>query len=591
MTNMKNSAYAPPTSPWEQLKREIKEAAASFGIDEIGFASADPFVSLKAILQNHRDLGYESGFEESDLDKRVTPALPSAEPASLISIAVAYSSKMTDAPKNEPGKYRGVLSRSSWGKDYHQVLREAMGKLEAFIRERVPEAVLESMVDTGALVDRAVAERAGIGFSGKNCCIISPKWGSWIFLGDMVTNIPFPPDTPVTEDCGDCTLCIDACPTGALVGPGQLNAQRCISFLTQTKGFLTDEIMRKIGNRLYGCDTCQVICPKNKGKHWSHHEDLRPDPDKDRPLLLPILDLSNREFKEKFGESAAAWRGRKPIQRNAVIALGNYKDKSAVPKLGEVLLKDPRPELRGTAAWSLGRIGGEEALNIMNKAIAEEQDEKVREMLGEAKEQLQSQTKANTAETVSEVPGFSPTLSGEPETIYYDEMQSKIGPLTLCATDKGLCLIEFGSFSVKEAVLQKWSRTWCGGGEFEHDDDRLAEAKRQLGEYFAGQRTEFDLALDLRGTPFQLQVWATLADIPYGEIRSYGVVAEEIKRPKAIRAVAGAINKNPVPVIIPCHRVLESDGSLTGFRGGLETKRLLLSLEDSLPERNTRIEE
>ncbi|GIO67737.1 hypothetical protein J21TS3_25580 [Paenibacillus cookii] len=591
MTTMNPSAYAPPPSRWEQLKQEIKEAAADFGIDEIGFASADPFVSLKAILQNHRDLGYESGFEEPDLDKRITPALPSAEPASLISIAVAYSSKMPNPPKNEPGKYRGVLSRSSWGKDYHQVLREAMGKLEAFIRERVPDAVMESMVDTGALVDRAVAERAGIGFSGKNCCIISPKWGSWIFLGEMVTNIPFPPDTPVTEDCGDCTLCIDACPTGALVGPGQLNAQRCISFLTQTKGFLTDEVMRKIGNRLYGCDTCQVICPKNKGKHWTHHPDLLPVPDKDRPLLLPILDMSNREFKEKFGESAAAWRGRKPIQRNAVIALGNYKDKSAVPKLGEVLLKDPRPELRGTAAWSLGRIGGEEALTIMNKALAEEQDEKVREMLTDAKAQLQSQTKAEAAENKNEASEFSPALGGEPETIYYDEMQSIIGPLTLCATDKGLCLIEFGSFSVKEAVLQKWSRTWCGGGELEHDDARLEEAKRQLGEYFAGKRQTFDVPLDLRGTSFQLQVWDAVADIPYGEIRTYGTIAETIGRPKAMRAVSGAVNKNPVPVIIPCHRVLEEGGGLTGYSGGLETKRKLLNHENALPERNKRIEE
>ncbi|MDR0268563.1 tRNA epoxyqueuosine(34) reductase QueG [Paenibacillus sp.] len=588
---MKPSSYAPPSSPWEQLKQDIKEAAADFGIDEIGFASADPFVSLKAILQNHRDLGYESGFEEPDLDKRITPELPSAEPASLISIAIAYSSKMIDAPKNEPGKYRGVLSRTSWGKDYHHVLREAMGKLEDFIREKVPDAVMESMVDTGALVDRAVAERAGIGFSAKNCSIISPKWGSWIFLGEMVTNIPFPPDAPVTEDCGDCTMCIDACPTGALVGPGQLNAQRCISFLTQTKGFLPDEIMRKIGNRLYGCDTCQVICPKNKGKHWTHNKDLLPVPEKDRPLLLPILDLTNREFKEKFGESAAAWRGRKPIQRNAVIALGNYRDKSAVPKLGEVLLKDPRSELRGAAAWSLGRIGGEEALNIMNKSLADEQDEKVREMLGEAKEQLQSQTKAEAAEAKSGAAEFSPSIGGESETIYYDEMQSKIGPLTVCATEKGLCLIEFGSFNVKEAVLQKWSRTWCGGGELEHDDQRLAEVKRQLGEYFAGQRQTFDLPLDLRGTKFQLQVWTALADIHYGEIRSYGVLAKAIGRPKAMRAVSGAVNKNPVPVVVPCHRVLEEGGSLAGYSGGPETRRKLLSLENALPERNTRIEE
>ncbi|WP_367869902.1 4Fe-4S double cluster binding domain-containing protein [Paenibacillus larvae] len=118
------------------------------------------------------------------------------------------------------------------------MLKVRLERLEAFIRERVPEARMESMVDTGALVDRAVAERAGIGWTGKNCAIITPEYGSWVFLGDMITNIPFPADTSIMDQCGDCTICIDACPTGALVGPGQLNASRCISFLTQTKGLL-----------------------------------------------------------------------------------------------------------------------------------------------------------------------------------------------------------------------------------------------------------------------------------------------------------------------------------------------------------------
>ena len=136
----------------------------------------------------------------------------------------------------------------------------------------------EIMVDTGALSDRAVAERAGIGWVGKNCSVISPEWGSWIYLGEMITNIPFPPDTPVTEDCGECTLCIDACPTGALVGPGQIHASSCISFVTQTKVFVEDKFKEKMGNRLYGCDTCQVVCPKNKGKNWTHHPELIPEP-------------------------------------------------------------------------------------------------------------------------------------------------------------------------------------------------------------------------------------------------------------------------------------------------------------------------
>lgn len=607
-------SYAPPPSVWEELKQELKAVAPELGIDDIGFASAEPFESLKSILQNHRDKGYESGFEESDLDKRVTPALPGTEPKSLIAIAITYHSKMENPPKSEPGKYRGIMARSAWGRDYHHVLREAMSRLEEYIKERVPDAKLESMVDTGALVDRAVSQRAGIGFSAKNCAIISPKFGSWIFLGEMVTNIPFPPDTPVTEDCGECTKCIDACPTGALVGPGQLNAQRCVSFLTQTKGFLDEEAMRKIGNRLYGCDTCQIVCPKNRGKNWTHQEDFKPDPEKAKPLLLPILDMSNREFKETFGDTSAAWRGRKPIQRNAVIALGNFKDSSAVPKLSEVLLKDPRPELRGTAAWALGRIGGEEALNNLEKSMKSEGDSQVRNMLQQALNKLKSEPNENESSVGAQaaaddnsnkvsdssnggtkaqpespvIQGVEPMAipEGGPEILYYDEIQSPIGPLTVCATEKGLCLIEFGSFYVKEAVIQQWSRTWAGNGGYQRDEARLAPMTSQLKQYFSGELKEFDIKLDMRGTSFQLQVWEALKSIPYGNVCSYKDVAESIGRPKAVRAVGGANNKNPVPIVVPCHRVIGTDGTLIGYAGGPEIKRILLTLEGVMPGRN-----
>ncbi|MCP1136122.1 tRNA epoxyqueuosine(34) reductase QueG [Paenibacillus polysaccharolyticus] len=637
MTNVRTGA-AQAASVWEALKQEIKAAGPEMGIDDIGFASADPFISLKSLLEQSRDKGYASGFEEPDIDKRVHPALPDSEPASLIAIAVAYPSKMVNPPKSEPGAYRGIFARSAWGQDYHQVLRAAMDKLVNFIRERVPEAIIESMVDTGALVDRAVSQRAGIGFSAKNCSIISPKFGSWIFLGELVTNIPFPPDTPVTEDCGECTKCIDACPTGALIGPGQLNAQRCISFLTQTKGFLDEEFMLKIGNRLYGCDTCQIVCPKNRGKNWDHHPEFHPDPEVVKPLLLPLLDIGNREFKERFGQSSAAWRGKKPIQRNAVIALGNFKDKSAVPKLTQVLKRDPRPELRGTAAWALSRIGGEDAMRAIGEAAAIEQDGNVLSMLQKAEERLLSsetlpdrpqaeQVKKQQADTVEAVQytqaaSFSQARDtefgeetqrsanviksesdGEPEQsvasgrseaaawkpsavtglhgkpVYYDEVLTPIGTLTLCATDEGLCHLDFGAFHVREAHLQQWARTWVGEYRYEKNEEKLSEATGQLVQYFAGERTTFDLQLKQYGTAFQLQVWEVLSDISYGEALTHQEVAEKIGRPKAIRAVLDAISKNPIPIIIPCHRLSGKDGTLVGYVGGLQTKEQLLTLE------------
>lgn len=359
-----------------ELKEQLKRVAPDLGIDEIGFASAEPFFALKDILLRHRALGRESGFEEPDIDMRVYPDRHMDRPRSIIAVAVAYPSKLREAPRSVPGAYRGMIARSAWGEDYHKVVRERLERLKAFMRERVPGLRAEIMVDTGALSDRAVAERAGIGYVGKNCALITRRHGSWVYLGEMLTNIPFEPDEPYTDSCGDCTLCLDACPTGALVGPGQIHAKSCISYLTQTKGFLDDKWKLKIGNRLYGCDTCQVVCPKNKGMNWTHHDELQPDPDIVKPLLKPLLAISNREFRAKFGTSAAAWRGKKPIQRNAVIALGHFRDASAVPDLGRLLAQDPRPEIRGTAAWALGRIGGAEAVSLLRKAAERETDER-----------------------------------------------------------------------------------------------------------------------------------------------------------------------------------------------------------------------
>lgn len=556
---------------WAELKQEIVAALPSLGIDDIGFASADPFLSLKSILLDRRDKGYESGFEEPDIDKRIYPELSLEQPASLISIAVAYPSKMDNPPKSEPGERRGILARSAWGQDYHYVLREAMAKLEQFIISRVPEARIENMVDTGALMDRAVAQRAGVGFSGKNCAIISPKWGSWIYLGELITNIPFPPDTPVTEDCGECTKCIDACPTGALVGPGQLNAQRCISFLTQTKGFLEEEFMVKIGNRLYGCDTCQIVCPKNKGKSWNHRPELQPDPEIVKPLLLPLLDMSNREFKERFGSSAAAWRGKKPIQRNAVIALGNFKDKASIPKLIDIMLNDLRPVLRGTAAWSLSRIGGEEALEAVVRAIAAEKDAEVLERLAAARDKLQAAVEKDDSQAWS-----------EDQVLYYDEMDSMIGRLTLVKSSRGLCHIEFGAFRDRSDFLNKWMQRYYKGAQFVPSKEALSTVTQQLEQYFAGERQQFELELDLQGSDFQRKVWHALLKIPYAGTASYKDVADMINQSTAVRAVGGANNKNPIPIIVPCHRVIGANGQLVGYGGGLSIKEKLLSLESSL---------
>jgi epoxyqueuosine reductase len=356
------------------LKEELITYSKEIGIDKIGFTTADPFTELKNRLIRQQELGYQSGFEEPDIDKRVTPSKLLEEPCSIISIALAYPSKMKETVKGKQGERRGIFSRSSWGMDYHHILKDKLKKLEEFIVKKVPEARLKSMVDTGELSDRAVAERAGIGWSGKNCAIITPEFGSYVYLGEMITSIPFGPDSPIEDQCGSCTKCLEACPTGALVQGGQINAQSCISFLTQTKGLIPDEFRDKIGNRVYGCDSCQTACPVNKGKNVHYHLDMVPDPEVAKPLLKPILKLSNREFKNKFGHVSGSWRGKKPIQRNAILALAHFKDETAVPELIEVLENEASPVSRGTAAWALGKIGGMDALSALLKAKNHESD-------------------------------------------------------------------------------------------------------------------------------------------------------------------------------------------------------------------------
>nr|WP_255688660.1 tRNA epoxyqueuosine(34) reductase QueG [Brevibacillus sp. AF8] len=376
---------------WEQTKQSIIDYAKEIGIDKIGFASADPFTTLKERLLVHREKGYESGFEEPDLEKRTNPELLLDGARSLISIALAYPSKLKNPPKSEPGAYRGILCRAAWGTDYHHVLRDKLDKLTRFIMELEPGARIESMVDTGALSDRAVAERAGIGFVGKNCAIITPEFGSWVYLGELVTNLPLPSDQPIEEGCGDCNICVDACPTGALIQGGQLDAQRCVAYLTQVKDFIPDEFRGKIGNRLYGCDTCQTVCPKNRRIDNDHHAEFQPDPEIAKPLLIPLLQMSNKEFKEKFGLSSSSWRGKKPIQRNAILALAHFKDRTAIPHLERLLFEDPRPVIRGTAAWALGKIGGEQAQEALITAKAKEASPEVVEEIEKGISMLRAQ--------------------------------------------------------------------------------------------------------------------------------------------------------------------------------------------------------
>ncbi|MFC7391590.1 tRNA epoxyqueuosine(34) reductase QueG [Scopulibacillus cellulosilyticus] len=377
------------------LKHKLIEYSREIGIDKIGFTTADPFESLKARLYQQQALGYQSGFEEKDIEKRTEPGKLLEGAQSIIAIALAYPSKFKDKPVNTKGHRRGSFSRASWGIDYHNILRSRLNKLEAYIREFLPEAKIKSMVDTGELSDRAVAERAGIGWSGKNTNLITEEFGSYVYLGEMITNIPFEPDQPAEDLCASCHLCVDHCPTEALVQGGQLNANKCIAFLTQTKQDIPEPYRKAIGNRLYGCDTCQQVCPYNRGMDHHFHEEMEPDPALVKPLLKPLLKISNREFKDRYGFMAGSWRGKKPIQRNAVIALGNYKEVSAVPDLIDLVESDPRPVIRSSAIWSLKQMISrcsdesiEQAKYRLEQVVSNEENEDIKKEINLLLEQI-----------------------------------------------------------------------------------------------------------------------------------------------------------------------------------------------------------
>ncbi len=347
----------------ENIKEKIIGIAKRIHIDCIGFTSAESFKKIKPILEERGKKGYLSGFEEKDLQKRIEPKEIFADAQSIISIGLSYNQEL-DKPNH--GELYGKITKSSWGRDYHQVLQEKMKELMDCIEREIAPVEYKIFVDTGPLVDREVAYRAGLGSFGKNNFIIHPQFGSWFFIGNVLVDFKIEEDFPIEEDiCDSCDLCIKACPTKALKGAYQFNARKCISYLTQKKELLSEEERKSIGMNIYGCDICQLACPKNKKAKSSNHQSFQPDPDLAFPRIQKLLNMTNREFKEDFEPIAAAWRGKKVLQRNAMIALGNSKDPRAVPILQECL-KDPRWDIRLYTIWALSQFGEEERKIIKN---------------------------------------------------------------------------------------------------------------------------------------------------------------------------------------------------------------------------------
>lgn len=373
------------------LKEKIIAESKKIGIDKIGFTTAEPFDYLKDSLIEQREAGHTSGFEHQVIDERIYPEKTFENPKSIIAIALAYPTRIhEEVPRDEK---RGQFARASWGIDYHNILKDRLERLIDFIQtEATSEQEAEQwrfapQVDTGELVDVAVAQRAGLGFIGKNGLLITEEYGSFVYLGEIITNIQFEPDKPVPNGCGDCTRCITGCPTGALLGDGRMNAKKCLSYQTQTKGMMPKEYRRKTRNTIYGCDICQLVCPYNKGKDFHFHQEMEPKPDEVFPKLVPMLSISNKEFKAQFGHLAGSWRGKKPLQRNALIALANLGGREALPDIAKCL-DDQRPVIRGTAVWAIGQLTKRNPEQYLERLQAMQEKETDEDVLLELEETI-----------------------------------------------------------------------------------------------------------------------------------------------------------------------------------------------------------
>lgn len=358
------------------LKKYIIDRSKDLEIDIIGFTNADEFEGLEDLLKLRREKNYETEFEEKDIKKRIRPRDMLKGARSIIVIGMSYY-KETD----------GQLSASSIGRDYHIVLTKKMEKLISEIKKLDYNFEYKIGVDTTPLLDRQLAKKAGVGWYGKNSNIINDKYGSFIFLGYIISDLELKEDSPVDEKCGECDLCIRNCPVGSIKSNYELDAKRCISYLTQTKKEIPYTLRRKMGNKIYGCDTCQLVCPKNRKIIKSSKQKTDEKHNKDLILNIKVEELfnmSNREFKEKYGDIAFSWRGKNVIKRNAIIALGNKKDKKVIPLLIRGL-KDESVMIRKYSAWSLLNTDKEEGLKVLKKHKQEELDKSVIEEIEKLK--------------------------------------------------------------------------------------------------------------------------------------------------------------------------------------------------------------
>lgn len=358
------------------IKQELLRRAKQLGFDLIRITTPTPLIETGNELRRRIAAQIYPDFAFGEPEERVSPHRLLPGTRSVITVATAYSVEISSQNSNEvnpkdtviasrasgdeatpnDAQSRGILSRYAWGQDYHRVMLPRLQALAGYLQETDPEARCRVMVDTGPITERAFAYRSGLGFFGWNSCIITERFGSWVFLGVILTTVPLEADPFVERTCRQCGRCLKACPTGAIIAPYVVNPYLCLSYVTQMKGIIPEKLRPPLGRRLFGCDTCQAVCPHNADAELGNHPEFFPHPEVGtQPSLAMVLNLTNRRFQETFARTAAGWRGKKVLQRNAVLNLGNIARENDVPLLAKAL-QDPTIPVRASAAWALGQI-------------------------------------------------------------------------------------------------------------------------------------------------------------------------------------------------------------------------------------------
>jgi epoxyqueuosine reductase len=346
------------TTDWARLRAQLAQRASELGFAAIGVSGVELEADEAYLLGwLAKDRHGQMHYMERHGRKRSRPAELVPGTVRVISARMDYwPAQAADADGVLGDPARGYVSRYALGRDYHKVLRHGLKRLAAFVAELGQTHDARVFVDSAPVLEKALARNAGLGWIGKHTNLIAREAGSYFFLGEIYTDLPLPVDAPGSAHCGSCSACIPACPTGAIVAPYQLDARRCISYLTiELKGAIPEALRPALGNRIYGCDDCQLVCPWNKFAQSAAHPDFKIRHGLDAPRLAELFGWSEAQFAERMQGSAIHRLGHERWLRNIAVALGNAPSGREVVAALESRRQDPSPLVREHVDWALAR--------------------------------------------------------------------------------------------------------------------------------------------------------------------------------------------------------------------------------------------